>query len=393
MRKVIAILIFFPVLLQSQTKIAIANRSFEDIPRMGGLNQSKLPISGWTDCGGIRFPNETPPDIHPGNFWSNTTPPSHGNTYLGMVVRDNETYEGIAQRLTGVMKPGKCYKFTIDLAKSNNYNSKSRVTDKPTNYVTPAVFRIWGGNGMCSEKELLGESAPVNHADWRTYQFKVRPKSEFKYILIEAYYKSPAFVPYCGHILFDNLSDFEEMDCDEFLPPVVTKQGAVAKADPKDELPPHKRNRVEQSKERPKSQDPVIAKTEEKPKILEDLDINKIKAGSTIEIKNLYFKADTSAIDKGSYEVLDEVYGFLKNHNKVRIEIGGHTNGLPSHDYCDKLSAARAKAVYDYLVSKGINPDRLTYKGYGKRRKIASDATAEGRNKNQRVEVKVLSLT
>ena len=126
---------------------------------------------------------------------------------------------------------------------------------------------------------------------------------------------------------------------------------------------------------------------------MEDLDINKIKAGSTIEIKNLYFKADTSAIDKSSYEVLDEVYGFLKNHNKVRIEIGGHTNGLPSHDYCDKLSAARAKAVYDYLVSKGIDPDRLTYKGYGKRRKIASDATAEGRNKNQRVEVKVLSLT
>ena len=71
----------------------------------------------------------------------------------------------------------------------------------------------------------------------------------------------------------------------------------------------------------------------------------------------------------------------FKNHNKVRIEIGGHTNGLPSHDYCDKLSTARAKAVYDYLVSKGINPERLTYKGYGKRRKIASDATADGRNK------------
>ncbi len=90
---------------------------------------------------------------------------------------------------------------------------------------------------------------------------------------------------------------------------------------------------------------------------------------------------------------MDEVYGFLKAHNKVKIEIGGHTNGLPSHEYCDKLSAARAKAVYDYLLAKGITPDRLTYKGYGKRRKIATDATAEGRNKNQRVEVKVLSLS
>ena len=47
MRKVIAILILFPVMLQSQTKIAIANRSFEDIPRMGGVNNSRDKISQW----------------------------------------------------------------------------------------------------------------------------------------------------------------------------------------------------------------------------------------------------------------------------------------------------------------------------------------------------------
>ncbi|MBP6399045.1 MAG: OmpA family protein, partial [Saprospiraceae bacterium] len=153
----------------------------------------------------------------------------------------------------------------------------------------------------------------------------------------------------------------------------------------------HKKNRVDQSKEKPRPTEQAVITPKER--ILEDLDIKKIKAGSTIEIKNLYFKADTTTIDKDSYEVLDEVYGFLKAHNKVKIEIGGHTNGLPSHEYCDKLSAARAKAVYDYLLAKGITPDRLTYKGYGKRRKIATDATAEGRNKNQRVEVKVLSLS
>ena len=250
------------------------------------------------------------------------------------------------------------------------------------------MFRIWGGNGYCSEKQLLGESSTVNHTEWRTYQFKIKPKQEYKYIIIEAYYKTPDFFPYCGHILLDNLTDFEEMDCDKELPAMLNKQGEIVK---NDVLPPHKKNRVDQSKEKPKPTEQAVVVPKER--ILQDLDIKKIKAGSTIEIKNLYFKADTTTIDKDSYEVLDEVFGFLKAHNKVRIEIGGHTNGLPSHEYCDKLSAARAKAVYDYLLAKGITPDRLTYKGYGKRRKIASDATAEGRNKNQRVEVKVLSLS
>ncbi|MBK8698958.1 MAG: OmpA family protein [Saprospiraceae bacterium] len=388
MKKVIAVLLVSVNLLQGQTKIAIANKSFEDIPRMGG--GMNLPIAGWYDCGAMRFPGESAPDIHPGNFWNNTTLPSQGNTYLGMVVRDNESWEGIAQRLVAPMKAGKCYKFTIDLAKSSTYLSLSQVTKKSTNYVTPAVFRIWGGNGMCGEKELLGESAAVNHTDWRTYQFKVKPTSEHKYVLIEAFYKTPNFLPYCGHILVDNLSDFDEMDCEEVLPPVLTKQ-ALAKLETKEALPPHKKTRVEQSKEKSKPQDSTVAAA--KPKILEELDIKKIKKGTTIEIKNLYFKADTSTIDRSSYEVLDEIYGFLKNHNGVKLEIGGHTNGIPSHEYCDKLSTARAKAVYDYLMSKGIDPSRLTYKGYGKRRKIASDSTVEGRTKNQRVEVKVMSLS
>ncbi len=380
------VLILISSLSFAQTKIIITNRSFEDVPRKGDIFFS---INGWYDCGGINFPTESPPDVHPGNFWNNDTPPSNGNTYVGMVVRDNESYEALAQRLSASLKVGKCYKFTIDLCRSNKYMSKSRVTEKDQNYITPAVFRIWGGNGMCNEKELLGESVPINHAEWRTYQFKVKPKSEYKFIMIEAYWKVPVINPYCGHILVDNLSDFEEMDCIANLPAVVNKKtGAPIASDKKDVLPPHKRNRVENSIEKPK-ETPVA---EVKPKILEELDIKKIKSGSTIEVKSLYFKADTSTIDKSSYEVLNEIYNFLKQNDKVTLEIGGHTNGIPNNEYCDKLSTARAKAVHDYLISKGIDEARLTYKGYGKRRKLASDSTLEGRTKNQRVELKILSI-
>lgn len=374
----------------AQTKITITNRSFEDIPRMGG-NDRMFRMNGWTDCGTFRFPNETPPDIHPGNFWRNVTPPSEGNTYIGMVVRDNESHEGISQKLSAPLKVGKCYKFTIDLAKSSSYWSKSRVTEKDENYIKPAVLRIWGGSGLCNDAQLLGESAAIDHGDWRSYQFKVTPSSAHKYILIEAYYKTPVFLPYCGHILVDNLSDFEEMDCSKTLPPVVNKNGDIVKADKK--LPPHKQNRVENSKDKPKpNNDPPVVNNTPKQKILEELDIKKIKVGSTLEIKNLYFKADTSTIEKTSSEVLEEIYLFLKHNPNVTLEIGGHTNGLPSHDYCDRLSSARARAVRDYLISKGIDESRLTYKGYGKRRRIATDSTVEGRTKNQRVEIKILSV-
>ena len=59
---------------------------------------------------------------------------------------------------------------------------------------------------------------------------------------------------------------------------------------------------------------------------------------------------------------------------------------------CDKLSNDRAKVVAEYLTDKGIPDERLTYKGYGKRRSIASNLTKEGRKKNQRVEIKILSI-
>jgi len=56
------------------------------------------------------------------------------------------------------------------------------------------------------------------------------------------------------------------------------------------------------------------------------------------------------------------------------------------------LSTDRAKIVAEYLVDKGIPAERLTYKGYGKRKSIASNLTKEGRKKNQRVEIKILTI-
>ena len=217
MNRYLLILMMTGSMLTAQKKIPISNRSFEDIPRQG-INTAGFRMSGWTDCGSFKFPGETPPDVHPGKFWENETPPSDGNTYIGMVVRENETNEGIGQRLSIPLKTGMCYKFTIDLARSPKYISGKNPNDKNLyNYNQPTVFRIWGGTGLCDDKQLLAESKPIDHPDWRTYQFKIKPKADYKFIFIEAFYKVPVISPYSGHILVDNLSDFDEMDFNSLM--------------------------------------------------------------------------------------------------------------------------------------------------------------------------------
>lgn len=129
-----------------------------------------------------------------------------------------------------------------------------------------------------------------------------------------------------------------------------------------------------------------------KEKYIPDLDIATIEVGQTLRINELYFEADSTDVKLESHEVLDEVFSFMFDNPGVVIEIGGHTNGIPSHEYCDRLSSGRAKSVAEYLYNKGISADRIKYKGYGKRKRIASDDSLAGRQKNQRVEVKILDI-
>ena len=81
---------------------------------------------------------------------------------------------------------------------------------------------------------------------------------------------------------------------------------------------------------------------------------------------------------------------YLNRKDDERIELGGHTDNVGN---CKKnlvLSQARANTVRAYLLMKGIDPTRVTAKGYGLTVPIASNKTAEGRAQNRRTEVKIL---
>jgi len=118
-----------------------------------------------------------------------------------------------------------------------------------------------------------------------------------------------------------------------------------------------------------------------------DFHLTPLRKGEKIILDNLYFDANKSIIKPESFEELNRLYEFLKANPGTTIEIGGHTNGLCSESYCEKLSLNRANAVREYLINKGIDAIRISTFGYGSTQPIDSNNTPEGRKRNQRVEI------
>jgi len=107
--------------------------------------------------------------------------------------------------------------------------------------------------------------------------------------------------------------------------------------------------------------------------------------------QKIFFAFNKAKIKERSYPILNEIAQALKDHPKWKIEIQGHTDDRGSARYNQKLSEKRAFAVYKFLISKGIEPDRMTYIGYGEERPIEDNATEEGRAVNRRVEFHIVN--
>ena len=80
----------------------------------------------------------------------------------------------------------------------------------------------------------------------------------------------------------------------------------------------------------------------------------------------------------------------MKRHPSLKIEVGGHTNLLPTDQFAAELSTNRARAVVQFLTDNGVPAERLSHKGYGKTQPRVKGTSKEANRANQRVEVKVL---
>ena len=105
--------------------------------------------------------------------------------------------------------------------------------------------------------------------------------------------------------------------------------------------------------------------------------------------KTILFDYSKSLFKQETFTVLQAITSILKDYPESNFLIEGHTDSLGSHITNNRLSNARANAVKDYLISNGIDPERLTAIGYGEKRPKFSNATKGGRDQNRRVEVKL----
>jgi outer membrane protein OmpA-like peptidoglycan-associated protein len=374
---------------QESIKIELENPSFEDVPRSG--QAPKL----WSDCGSVM---ESPVDIQPGGGFNVTREAVHGNTYLGLVTRDTKTFESVGQRLSTRLKKGQCYKVSLFACKSPVYLSTTRGRSmEPVNFNKGCILRIWGGNSPCSRLELLDETPQtVDHTDWRKYTFNLKPqKSNYSYIVFEVHYKTPTIYWYNGNMLIDNLSSITSCnmpDEDTLIaaPVLAVNDTTITTTNITEKPKTPKPNRTKE--------EPNLVKVEDLVRMdkgnfdLAKMIAAKPRPGDVYRLNKLLFPADSARITRVAEGALVDLHRFLQKNSSITIEIGGHTNGLPSHSYCDNLSSARAQNVASYLIKKGIKKGRIRYKGYGKRKPVADNTTAKGRRMNQRVELTILTV-
>ncbi|MEP3387466.1 MAG: OmpA family protein [Reichenbachiella sp.] len=131
--------------------------------------------------------------------------------------------------------------------------------------------------------------------------------------------------------------------------------------------------------------DPEIAKVEP-----EDEYFGPAEVGKKFTLQNIYFEFDKAQLLRTSYLELNKLLAYLEKYRRVKIEIEGHTDNVGSREYNQKLSEARAKAVVDYLVAKGLNEFRLEFKGYGSSQPIVPNDTPQNQALNRRVEFVIL---
>ena len=154
-----------------------------------GEAQDATVPAGWHVCA----PGSTP-DILPGP-WGVFLEASEGETYIGLISREDGSFESIGQRLSQTLTLGQCYELRIDLAHSLTY----------AGYKGHLKLRIWGGTSRCAPDILLFESPEIRHTDWQTYFHKFTVDIPVQYIILEAYTPSGK-KHHMGNILIDNLS-------------------------------------------------------------------------------------------------------------------------------------------------------------------------------------------
>jgi len=122
-----------------------------------------------------------------------------------------------------------------------------------------------------------------------------------------------------------------------------------------------------------------------------DLYLSPIEIGKAITLNNVFFVRSKAELLPGSFPELDRLVKVLTDNPELKIEISGHTDNVGDPVLNAKLSEERVTTIKNYLISKHISTKRLSGKGYGGTKPIASNATEETRKLNRRVEFIIIA--
>ena len=118
--------------------------------------------------------------------------------------------------------------------------------------------------------------------------------------------------------------------------------------------------------------------------------LSPLTAGSVIALRNIFFNTASYDLLPASNAELEKLVQLLRTNTTLRIELGGHTDNVGADAANLTLSDQRAQAVRDFVIAQGIDASRITAKGYGETKPVATNDTEGGRAQNRRTEVTVL---
>ncbi len=124
--------------------------------------------------------------------------------------------------------------------------------------------------------------------------------------------------------------------------------------------------------------------------------VSVVRTGDQIQLVmpgNVTFPTAGDQVSNSFYPVLGSVAKVLKKYNQTLVDVRGHTDSDGADDYNLALSQRRANSVASYMVSQGIISGRLMVQGFGETQPVASNATAQGKAENRRVEIQIAPFT
>ena len=119
--------------------------------------------------------------------------------------------------------------------------------------------------------------------------------------------------------------------------------------------------------------------------------LHPLKKDMVVQLRNIQFAYNSYLLSETSFDELEKVRLLMVENPTMEIEVSAHTDDRGSDAYNDRLSTLRGESVARYLIKAGIQPQRIHTIGYGKRRPLVPNDSDENRERNRRVEFKVLS--